>query len=278
MAYCSVGQDSNGNEIELYYVDYGSGDPVVLIHGWPLSHRMWESQILALVSAGHRVIAYDRRGFGRSSQPWEGYDYDTFAADLKKLLDHVGVAKADLVGFSMGGGEVARFIGTNGTEQVGKAVLMSAVTPYMSRSDDNPDGVDPSVFEGMLDGLTKNRPDFLQGFIKNFYNFDDGTSPLTQANIDFDWSIAVEASPNATLGCVRAFASTDFRADLQKFDVPTLVLHGDDDRIVPFEVSGQKAQEQVEGSELVIIKGGPHGITASHADQVNQALIEFLKS
>ena len=277
MPYCTVAQDNNQN-IELYYEDYGTGDPVILIHGWPLSHKMWEAQVPALVDAGYRVISYDRRGFGHSTQTWDGYDYDTFAEDLAELIEHTGAANATLVGFSMGGGEVARYIGKFGTGKLKKAVLMSAVTPFLLKASDNPEAADHSVFDGMLGGLTKNRPEFLKGFIKNFYNYDAGQSGLTEANLAYDWAIAVTASPKGTLDCVKAFSGTDFREDLKKFDIPTLILHGDDDNIVPLAISGKKAHELVLSSELVVLEGAPHGITVSHPDAVNGALLNFLQS
>ena len=277
MPYCTVANE-NGNDVNIYYEDFGTGEPVVLIHGWPLSHKMWEQQVAALIKGGYRVISYDRRGFGDSTQTWDGYDYDTLAEDLSKLLDHTGADGATLVGFSMGGGEVARYISKYGTSKLKKAVLMSSVTPYMSKSNDNPEGVDPSVFEGMLGGLTKNRPDFLKGFVKKFYNFDEGKTDVTKENINYDWNIASMASPKGTVDCMKAFSGTDFREDLKKFDIPTLVLHGDSDNIVPIDVSGRLAHELIESSQLVILEGAPHGITVSHPKDVNRELIDFLKS
>lgn len=276
MPYITVSTEKS-NEVKISYADYGEGKPVILLHGWPLSHRMWEKQITALTQAGYRVIAPDRRGFGESYKPWNGYDYDTFAKDINILITELNLHDVALIGFSMGGGEIARYIGTYGSERISKIVLMSAVTPYLLKSDDNPDGVDKSVFDNMLSGLMADRPAFLHQFTKNFVNWDtDGKEILSQESIQHAWDIAVWASPKAAIDCVTAFSSTDFRADLAKFDVPTLVMHGDADQIVPFEVSGQRTHEAIEGSELVVIAGGAHGITYTQPEKVNFALLEFL--
>ena len=276
MPYVTIGTEKD-QEIKLSYADYGEGKPVVLIHGWPLSHRMWEKQIIALTQAGYRVIAYDRRGFGESYKPWEGFDYDSLASDLNVLLEELDLHDATLVGFSMGGGEVARYISTYGTKRIAKAVLMSSVTPYLAKADGNPNGVDTSVFDGMIDGLLHDRPGFLYEFCKNFVNWSsDGKDLISQRALDHSWDIAVWASPKATIECVKAFSATDFRNDLAAIDIPTLVLHGDKDQIVPFEVSGKLAHELVPGSELVVIAGGAHGLTYTQPDKVNQALLDFL--
>ena len=278
MPNITVGTYKNQN-INLNYVDYGEGSPVVLIHGWPLSHLMWENQFMALTGAGYRVVAYDRRGFGDSSKPWSGYDYDTFASDLNRLMEELDLRDAALVGFSMGGGEVARYLGTYGSERVSKAVLMAAITPFMLKTDDNASGVDQSVFDGMIKGLEKDRPGFLLDFCKSFVNWDkDGKDLISEAALNHSWDIATWASSKASIDCVRAFSATDFRADLAKLAVPTLVLHGDADGIVPFEVSGKIAHEQISGSELLVIKGGSHGLTYTHPEQTNAALLKFLAS
>lgn len=276
MPYVTVGTEKD-QEIKLSYADYGVGKPVVLIHGWPLSHRMWEKQIAALTEANYRVIAYDRRGFGESFKPWGGYDYDSLANDLKVLLEELDLREVTLVGFSMGGGEVARYIGTYGTERISKAVLMSSVTPYFVKTDDNPNGVDKAIFADMLAGLKHDRPGFLQNFVKLFVNWDkDGKDLLSQAAIDHNWDIAVWANPKATLDCVRAFSETDFRNDLAAFDIPTLILHGDADQIVPIEASGNRSHEIIRDSDMVVIVGGAHGLTYTQPEKVNQALLEFL--
>lgn len=275
MSRLHVGTE-NDNPIELHYEDYGTGKPVVLIHGWPLSGRSWENQVPALVEAGYRVVTYDRRGFGQSSQPWGGYDYDTFAADLHTLIEHLDLRELTLVGFSMGGGEVARYIGTYGTERVAKAVLAAAVPPFLYKSDDNPDGVlDDAAIAGFLSGIKDDRIAFLDGFTVGFFSAG-GELKVSEVQRVYARDIAAFASPKATLDCVNAFGATDFRPDLAKFSIPTLVIHGDSDAIVPFEASGKRAHEAVDGSELVVIEGGPHAINASHVQQFNDALLAFL--
>ena len=280
MAFLKVGEE-NSAPVELYYEDHGSGEPVVLIHGWPLSSRSWENQVLALVEAGHRVISYDRRGFGNSSQPWEGYDYDTFAADLEALLSHLDLRDATLVGFSMGGGEVARYIGNYGTDRVSKAVLASAVPPFLYQSDDNPDGgLDDATIEQFEDGVRGDRIAFLDTFTEQFLSPGKGLTgekvQSSEPTREYLRDIAAFASPKGTLDCITAFGKTDFRDDLAKFDVPTLVIHGDSDQVVPFEVSGKRSHEAISGSTLELIEGGPHGINATHAKQFNRALLDFL--
>jgi len=263
--------------VELHYEDVGSGRPVVLIHGWPLSGRSWESQVPALVDAGYRVITYDRRGFGASSQPWDGYDYDTFAADLDALLQHLDVTDATLVGFSMGGGEVVRYIGRYGTSRVSRAVLAAAVPPYLYKSDDNPDGgLDDATLEQFQGGVRGDRPAFLAGFVEGFFTAGDRTDLVSDQLKEYSRQIAYFASPKGTLDCISAFGRTDFRDDVAKVDVPTLVIHGDSDAIVPFEVSGRRSHELIAGSRLHVVEGGPHGINASHAEEFNRVLLDFL--
>jgi non-heme chloroperoxidase len=275
-SYLNVGQE-NSTAIELYYEDHGSGKPVVLIHGWPLSGASWEKQVAALLASGHRVITYDRRGFGKSSQPATGYDYDTFAEDLNKVVTALDLHDFALVGFSMGGGEVARYIGRHGTDRVSKAVFMGAVPPYLLKTPDNPKGVDISVFDGIKKGIAADRPAFLTQFLHNFYNVDVlGGKLISDEVVRLSWNIAVGASPKGTLDCVTTWY-TDFRKDLPRIDVPTLVMHGDSDRIVPIEVSGRLTHQAVKNSRLVVIKDGPHGFTWTHADQTNAELVSFLK-
>ncbi len=277
MAQVTVGTEKD-SPIELYYEDHGSGKPVVLIHGWPLSGRSWENQVGALVEAGHRVITYDRRGFGWSSQPWEGYDYDTFAADLDALLVHLDLRDVTLVGFSMGGGEVVRYINTYGTDRIAKAVLASAVPPFLYKSDDNPDGgLDDATIAGFQDGVKSDRIAFLDEFTTGFFTAG-GEIKVSEAQRVYARDIAAFASPKGTIDCIAAFGHTDFRADVAKVTVPTLVIHGDSDAIVPFEVSGKRSAELISGAKLVVIEGGPHGINASHPDQFNRALLDFLAS
>ncbi len=264
--------------VELHYQDFGTGNPVVLIHGWPLSSRSWEAQIPALVAVGHRVITYDRRGFGQSSQAWDGYDYDTFAPDLDALLRHLDLRDVTLVGFSMGGGEVARYLGTYGSDRIAKAVFAGAVPPYLYRSDDNPDGaLDDATIKAFQQGVTADRIAFVDGFAVNFFTAGD-TLKVSDAQVRYAQELAHVASPKGTLDCITAFGRTDFRGDLAKVDVPTLVIHGDSDAIVPFEHSGKRTHEAIKGSRLVVIKDGPHGINASHPAEFNEALLSFLNS
>ncbi len=276
MAFVQVGNE-NSAPIELYYEDHGSGSPVVLIHGWPLSGRSWENQVPALVDAGHRVITYDRRGFGDSSQPWDGYDYDTFAADLDALLTHLDLSDVTLVGFSMGGGEVVRYIGKYGTARVSKAVLASAVPPYLYKSDDNPEGgLDDATIQQFQDGVRGDRLGFLDGFTTTLFTAGDRSDLISEPTRLYNREIAAFASPKGTLDCITAFGRTDFRDDLARVTVPTLIIHGNSDAIVPFEVSGKRSHETIEGSSLVLIEGGPHGVNATHPEQFNRALLDFL--
>jgi peroxiredoxin len=268
-------QTTGSNPTELYYYEQGQGRPVVLIHGWPLSHRMWENQITALSEAGYRCIAYDRRGFGESGRPTGGYDYDSFAADLNDLMTQLDLRDATLAGFSMGGGEVARYIGRYGNDRVAKAMLLGAVPPFLLKTPDNPEGVDKSVFDGMLEGVKKDRIAFFEQFFPNFYNLEPGQG---QDLLGFTKWIAWGASPLGTQQCIVAFGTTDFRDDLKKFDIPTCIVHGDADRIVPIEVSGKRSQQMIQGSRLEVIPGAPHGFAATHAQQLNQLMLDFLKS
>jgi peroxiredoxin len=260
----------------LYYQDLGQGRPVVLIHGWPLSHRMWESQINALLEAGHRVVAYDRRGFGESGKPAGGYDYDTFASDLNDLMTRLDLRDATLAGFSMGGGEVARYVGRYGEERVARAALLGAVPPFLLKTADNPDGAPKELFDGMLAGVKKDRVGFLDEFFPNFYNADQGLGEASQDLIPYSKSIAWPASPVGTQQCIVAFGTTDFREDLKKFTVPTLVAHGDQDRIVPIDISAKKSHAMIRGSRLEVVKGAPHGFAATHASALSRMLVEFV--
>jgi non-heme chloroperoxidase len=275
MNYINVGKENSTN-IDLYYEDHGTGKPVVLIHGWPLSSGSWEKQVTALLSAGFRVITYDRRGFGNSSKPTSGYNYDTLAEDLNKLMIKLDLLNAVLVGFSMGGGEVARYIGAYGTERVGNAVFMAAVPPFLLKTSDNPAGMDSSVFEGIKQAILDDRPAFISNFLSNFYNVDVfGGKMVSDEVVRLSWNVAAGASPKGTLDCVQAWL-TDFREDLKRIDVPTLVVQGDDDRILPFAATGKRIHESVKGSRLVVIEGGPHGINWTHAEKVNRELLDFL--
>jgi non-heme chloroperoxidase len=275
MSYLKIGTENSGT-IDLYYEDHGHGKPVVLIHGWPLSGASWEKQVPALLGAGYRVVSYDRRGFGNSSRPTTGYDYDTFADDLDKLMTELNLRDATLVGFSMGGGEVARYLGAHGSERVKQAVFMAAIPPFLLKTPDNPDGVDSKVFEGIKKDLAADRPAFLTGFFANFYNVDVLKGKrISDEVVRLSWNIAAGASPKGTLDCVQAWL-TDFREDLQRIDIPTLVVHGDDDRILPIAATGKRTPEFVDRSRLAVIRGGPHGLNWTHAEEVNRELLAFL--
>lgn len=277
MARLQVGTETNGTPIELYYEDHGSGAPVVLVHGWPLSGRSWEKQVPALVEAGHRVVTYDRRGFGWSSQPWDGYDYDTLADDLKALVDHLHLRDATLVGFSMGGGEVVRYLARHGSDRIARAVLAAAVAPYLYRSDDNPDGgLDDAAIQQFEDGVTGDRLAFLDQFTRAFFAAGDRDNLVSEPQRLYARDIAAFASAKATLDCIGALARTDFRGDVAAIDVPLLIIHGDSDGVVPFEISGQRVHRSVQSSELAVVRGGPHGLNVTHAEQFNQALLSFL--
>ncbi|HZM82877.1 MAG TPA: alpha/beta hydrolase [Candidatus Limnocylindrales bacterium] len=277
MPTVTVGQENN-TDIEIYYEDHGAGQPVVLIHGYPLSGRAWDKQVPVLLDAGHRVITYDRRGFGHSSQPTSGYDYDTFAADLNTLVEHLGLYDAVLVGHSMGTGEVTRYLGRYGSARVAKAVLISPIPPYLLQAGDNPDGVPQSLFDGFAQAARGDTPAWMKGFLDNFYNADTlrGTLVSDQA-YQASWNLAVTASATAAVACIRTWA-TDFRADLPKIDVPVLVVQGDADQVLPLDKTGKRLPGLVNDLQLVVVEGGPHAIAWTHADQVNTAVLEFLRS
>jgi|SRR5579859_1772182 len=277
MPYVTVAKENSEN-VDLYYEDHGSGKPVVLIHGYPLSGTSWEKQTTALLAAGHRVITYDRRGFGRSDQPTEGYNYNNFAADLRHLVEHLDLRDFALVGFSMGGGEVARYIGKYGSEGVSEAVIVSGVPPFLLKTDDNPEGVDSAVFAGIEKAVAADRYAFFTAFFQNFFNTDQNLGKrISQDALHANWIVAASASPTASLACVPTWYE-DFRQDLQRFDVPTLVIHGDADRIVPLSAAGARTAKLVKGARLHVVKDGPHAINWTHAEEVNQQLLDFLAS
>lgn len=275
MPYVTVGKE-NSAAIELYYEDHGSGKPVIFIHGYPLSGASWEKQVPALLDQGYRVITYDRRGFGKSSQPTGGYHYDTFAEDLHKVITHLNLQDFALVGFSMGGGEIARYFGKYGSAGVSKAVIIGGVPPFLLKTDDNPEGVEAGVFEGIQKAVAADRYAFFTEFFKNFYNTDLllGKRVSEQA-VQASWNIAAQASATASVACVPTWHE-DFRRDLARVDVPTLVIHGDDDRIVPMAAAGQRTAKLVKDARLVVVKGGPHCIPWTHAQEVNAELLSFL--
>lgn len=274
-SYINVGQE-NSTPIDLYYEDHGSGRPVVLIHGFPLNGASWEKQTRALLAAGHRVITYDRRGFGRSSQPATGYNYDIFAEDLQKLLTELDLHDVALAGFSMGGGEVARYLGIYGSERIRKAVFISPIVPLVLKTPDNPAGVEAKVFQGIAAAVEADRPAFLTAFLKDFYNLDLlGGKLISDQAVQHSWNVAVGASATGTHDCVATW-TTDFRKDVARVDVPTLIIQGDADRILPIAATGLALSKAVKGSRFVAIEGGPHGILWTHGDQVSAELVKFL--
>ncbi|GAB7530385.1 alpha/beta hydrolase [Pseudomonas sp. 3A(2025)] len=260
---------------EIYYKDWGTGKPVLFSHGWPLDADMWDAQMYHLSSRGYRTIAFDRRGFGRSDQPWTGYDYDTFADDIADLINHLDLQEVTLVGFSMGGGDVARYIGRHGTSRVARLALLGAVTPIFIKTDDHPQGVDKSVFDGIKTGLVKDRAQFISDFSSAFYGLDDGNK-VSEGVLTQTLNIALLASLKGTVDCVTAFSETDFRADLAKVDVPTLVIHGDADKVVPLEATGRLAAKLIAGAELKVYQGAPHGFAVTHGEQLNEDLLAFV--
>ena len=276
MPYVTVGKENSGS-IEIYYEDHGTGAPVVLIHGYPLSGASWEKQVPLLLEAGHRVITYDRRGFGNSSQPTVGYDYDTFAGDLKTLIDKLDLRETVLAGFSMGTGEVTRYLGTYGSDRVVKAALFGPIPPFLLQTDDNPKGVPQSVFDGFMETIKKDRYGWFKFFFDNFYNVDKlhGTRISDEA-LHASFEVAAGSSAYATLACVPTWL-TDFRADLPKIDVPLLVVQGTEDRILPIDATGRRLPDLVKDILFIEVEGGPHNIGWTHPDEVNSALLDFLK-
>ena len=277
MPTVTVGQENNA-DIEIYYEDHGAGQPVVLIHGYPLSGRAWDKQVPVLLDAGHRVITYDRRGFGKSSQPTVGYDYDTFAADLAALLEHLDLHDAVLAGHSMGTGEVTRYLGSYGSGRVAKGVLISPIPPFLLQTPDNPEGVPHSLFDGFAQAARADTPAWMKGFLDTFYNIDTlrGTLISDQA-YQASWNIAVTASATAAVACISTW-TTDFRDDLPKIDVPILVIQGDANQVLPVDKTGKRLPGLIKDMQLVVVEGGPHAIAWTHAGQVNTALLDFLRS
>lgn len=276
MPYVTVGTE-NSMPIDLYYEDQGEGSPVVLIHGFPLSGRAWERQERALIANGHRVITYDRRGFGKSTQTTVGYDYDTFAADLDRFVTALDLQEFALAGHSMGGGEVARYLGKYGSARVNRASIISGVPPYLLKTSETPQGVPHEVFDGIEAALTADRLAFFTEWNKNFYNLDQTLgSRVSEEAVRDSWNIATAASPAGAIACVRTW-HTDFRADLRKIHIPVLVMHGSEDRVLPIEACGARSHELIAESEYVVIEGAPHGLCWTHADEVNAELLRFFK-
>lgn len=277
MAFITVGTE-NSTDIELYYEDQGAGQPVVLIHGYPLDGASWEKQTSALLEAGYRVITYDRRGFGKSTKTAGGYDYDTFAADLNNVLTSLDLSEVVLVGFSMGTGEVGRYLGTYGSARVAKAAFLGSLEPYLLQTDDNPGGVPQDVFDGLKDAVTADRYAFFTDFFKNFYNADTflGTPRLSQEVLDAGWNLAASAGAIASVAAQPTWL-TDFRADIPKIDVPALIVHGTADNILPIDSTGRLFAKALPSAKYVEIEGAPHGLLWTHAAEVNAVLLDFLK-
>lgn len=275
MPYITVGAE-NSAPIDLYYEDMGSGQPVVLIHGFPYSGASWEKQVGPLLSAGYRTITYDRRGFGNSSRPAMGYDYDTFASDLNTIMNELDLRDAILIGHSMGTGEVTRYLGAYGSQRVSQAVLMSPLAPFLLKTPSNAEGVDQSLFDGFKQAIMADRYKFLTSFVNNFFNFEENKNKRVSMDaFQGHWNSGARAAPIATLKSVDAWL-TDFRADLPAIDVPVLIIQGDKDAVLPYKATGQRLQPMIAGSQLVTLKGAPHGIPWTHADESNRAIMEFL--
>ncbi len=264
------------DKTRLYLKDWGTGRPVILIHGWPLSADSWDDQALAIANARHRAIAYDRRGFGRSSQPWSGYDYDTLADDLAAVLEQTGARDAVLVGFSMGGGEVARYLSRHGSKGISQAVLVSSVLPFRLKTPDNPRGADQAAFDETARLLNEDRPKFLSGFFKKFFDGAPGSGPVSEPLLEWARSVAMQSSLKASLACLKSFSGTDFRPDLPAFTVPTLIIHGTEDKTVPIDASSRLAAKGIKDSRLVEYDGAPHGLFATHRQRLTKDLLDFL--
>jgi non-heme chloroperoxidase len=277
MSFITVGTE-NTTPIELYYEDHGSGQPILLIHGYPLDGHSWEKQVPALLNAGYRVITYDRRGFGQSSQPTTGYDYDTFAADLDTLLRVLDLNDVVLVGFSMGTGEVGRYLANHGSARVSKAAFLASLEPFLLKTDDNPTGVDQAVFDGILAAVTADRYAYFDDFYANFYNTDENLGGrLSEAALRASWNVAAGASAHASVAAVPTWI-TDFRADIAAIDVPALILHGTADRILPIDATARPFRQMLPQATYVEVEGAPHGLLWTHADEVTKALLNFIKS
>jgi non-heme chloroperoxidase len=275
MPVITVGTENSG-PIDLHYEDYGSGTPVILIHGYPLSGRAWDKQVPVLLAAGHRVITYDRRGSGGSSQPATGYDWDTFAADLATVIDTLGLEGVTLVGHSMGTGEVTRYLGTYGSAKVDRAVLIGPIPPYLSQAPDNPDGVPANLFDGFRQSAAADTPAWLKGFLDNFYNIDQfGGNRVSDEAYRASFNVAAAMSAISAYACVATWQA-DFRDDLPKIDIPVLVIQGDADRILPIDKTGKRLPGLIKDVDLIVVEGGPHAIPWTHTEQVNAALLRFL--
>lgn len=278
MNYIETNKDATGTPIRIYYTDYGTGKPIILIHGWPLSNEMWEYQINDLVNSGHRVIAYDRRGFGKSSKPWDGYDYDTMTDDLKALIDQLKLEDITLIGFSMGGGEVVRYFSKYGGKGVTKVVLISSITPFMLKTESNPEGVPEEAFAEMTKNMKHDRIGFIDDFGKTFFGVSMLSSPLSTPLLEYYRMLCSFASPRATQECAKAFATTDFRKEMHTVNVPTLIIHGDEDKTVPIGPTGKESTKLIPNNAMLIYQGAPHGLFYTEKEKLNNDLAIFLRS
>ncbi len=276
MAYIKTKATSEQKSISIFYQEYGAGKTVIFIHGWPLNHEMWEYQLAELPQHNLRCIAYDRRGFGKSDRSWEGYDYDTLASDLNDLITELNLTDVVLVGFSMGGGEIARYIGKYGSDKISKIVFISSVTPYRLKTDDNPDGTEKAVFDSTIEKIKADRPAFLVEFGKKFYGVDELKTPVSEAILAWNQMLCLMSSAKATIDCVRSFTETDFRADLKNIAKPVLIIHGDADKTVPIEISGNKTAEIISHAKYIIYKDAPHGLFITEKEKLNADLLNFI--
>jgi len=277
MPYIEKTTGTSESNIKLYYEDYGSGKPIILIHGWPLSSAMWEYQVPVLIDAGYRVITYDRRGFGNSSRPYDNYNYSSMSQDLHDIITKLSLNEITLVGFSMGGGEIGKYVEKYGTSTLQKLIFISSIAPFMLKTEDNPDGVPEEVFENMKEEVKKDRAGFLTGFGENFVNYDDNVDKVSSGQLDYNFNIAAGASPKGTLDCIDAFGKTDLRDALKSIDIPTLFIHGDADNIVPSKPTSEQGHQLVKDSKLEMIKGAPHGLYLTHQEELHKIVLDFLK-
>ena len=276
MSYLKTSSETASNSVNIFYQEYGKGKPVIFIHGWPLNHEMWENQLAELPKHNLRCITYDRRGFGKSDRTWESYDYDTLAGDLNELITQLNLSDVTLVGFSMGGGEIARYIGKYGTEKIEKVVLISSVTPYMLKTDDNSEGIKKEVFNDMVDKIIADRPGFLKEFGKEFYGVDMLNQPVSKAMLQWNQAQCLNSSLNATVDCLRSFSETDFRNDLKKIDIPVLIIHGDADKTVPINVSADKTAILLPHAKYIMYSNAAHGIFITEKEKLNADLLDFI--
>ena len=276
MSFIKTTSENTNDSVNIFYQEYGKGKPVVFIHGWPLNHEMWEYQLAELPKHNLRCIAYDRRGFGKSDRTWESYDYDTLASDLNDLITQLNLSKVTLVGFSMGGGEIARYIGKYGTEKIEKVVLISSVTPFMLATNDNNEGIEKEVFDDMVDKIIADRPEFLIEFGKQFYGVDMLSQPVSKATLQWNQMQCLMSSLNATVDCLRSFSETDFRNDLKKVDIPVLIIHGDADKTVPINASGDKTAALLPHAVYNVYVDAPHGLFITEKEKLNADLLQFI--